>query len=394
MSRSREARLPFRRTPGPDKSAYLTTPLAFPTLRTKAGGLVALAKAPAKGGLARLKRVPPFWRCLNPSLAGALSEQRLNLWLLVLTAKKMPYRVVRAKTSLIYVPCMVEQLALNDITAVEKERPVPIFVPPVRDNMAGVALFLALFFVWHGLRFQWFGQMLPSPPFPATPSSWAALYGLDMPRFRDMHELWRAVTALTLHADDAHLFSNLGFGLIFLTALCRRGGLGLGILLTVLGGICGNSLNALLQPVTDALSPWQHGGTRHVISIGFSTALFASLGALCAQNASDILAHQKRFAHLLPQEQALLPVLLKRLGMPLAAGLALLGILGGGSEAKTDYAAHIWGFFCGAAVCCAALPLERLVFALPKPQQARAQGLLLALALALPCLCWVYAVMQ
>ncbi|MDL2207982.1 rhomboid family intramembrane serine protease, partial [Desulfovibrio sp. OttesenSCG-928-M16] len=160
------------------------------------------------------------------------------------------------------------------------------------------------------------------------------------------------------------------------------------------GGISGNSANALLQPLTDYLNPMRHGEIRQVLSMGFSTALFASVGALCALNISDMLGHQKRFAHLQQGRGKWWPVLLKRLVLPFAAGLALLGILGGGGEAKTDYAAHIWGFFCGLAVTFATLPLKRLVFTLPAGPQKKAQGLLAALTLALLCLCWLYALLN
>ncbi|MDL2207926.1 hypothetical protein LJB82_04310, partial [Desulfovibrio sp. OttesenSCG-928-M16] len=209
MNRKREVRLPFV-----PKSGHSPAGPAQRILRRQSGGLARLTKAPGRGGLTRRKGALPYWRNLNTALAKGrpVSEQRLNLWLLVLTAKHMPHRLIGAGGSpRLYVPCLYEGLALHDIRAVEQERSAPLFVPPAHDNAPWVLAFLLLLFVWHGLRFQWFGALLPAPPFPATPGLWPALFGLDMPRFREAHEIWRAVTALTLHADDAHLFGNLGF---------------------------------------------------------------------------------------------------------------------------------------------------------------------------------------
>ena len=315
----------------------------------------------------------------------AVPERRVNLWLLVLTAKKIPHRFFPGSASpRLYVPALWEGIALHEIRAVEAERGIPAFVPPVRNNVWGVIAFLFLLMVWHGLRNQWFVFHLPVPPFPATAAEWSPLFGLDVYKFRSLHEWWRAITALTLHADDAHLFSNLGFGLIFFIPLCRRAGLGLGIALAVLGGILGNAANALFK---DA----------HVISIGFSTALFAGVGALCALNASDIFRHHARHAGHAGAE--FLASVGRKVVLPLAAGLALLGLLGGGGEAKTDYAAHIWGFAMGVAVTMALEPVERRIFSLPLLPDGRlpggaqraVQAALLAGVLAVFTAFWAYA---
>lgn len=305
-----------------------------------------------------------------------MPERRVNIWLLVLAAKKIPHRFFSGATSpRLYVPPLWEGVALQEIRAVEAERGIPNFVPPASNNIWGVFFFLLLLLVWHGLRNRWFIFSLPVPPFPDLSARWSPLYGLDVYKARSLHEWWRTVTALTLHADDAHLFSNLGFGLIFFIPLCRRAGLGLGIALAVFGGICGNVANALFKE-------------PHVVSIGFSTALFAGVGALCALNASDIFRHHMRHAGHVGTE--LYASLGRKVLLPLAAGLALLGLLGGG-EARTDYAAHICGFVMGFVVTFAAGPLERRVFALPGHTQRAAQAGLFAAVLALFCLFWAYA---
>ena len=356
----------------PDKRAVL---------RTKSGGFLALRRPLASGGLRKRPPAPFFWRSLTFSLTEneAVPQGRLNDWLLVLTAKKIPHRYFPSgQRPRLYVPPLREAAALYEIRAFEAERPLPVFVPPARDNIPGVLAFLLLLLIWHGLRWDWFGFALPAPPFPENAPAWSPAFGLDMYRFRVQHEFWRAVTALTLHADDAHLFSNLGFGLLFLIPMCRRAGLGLGLLLTVLAGVLGNVGNSFVKEA-------------HVISIGFSTALFGAVGALCGLTGGDIFRHLRRFAHMSPQAGNTVLTLARRLLLPLAAGLALLGILGGGGEAKTDYSAHIFGFCGGILTTLAALPLERRMFALPEARQRRTQALLFVCAPGLLAAAWAYA---
>jgi membrane associated rhomboid family serine protease len=143
---------------------------------------------------------------------------------------------------------------------------------------------------------------------------------------------WRAVTALTLHADAQHVLGNAIGGSLFLSAVHRRLGPGLGTL-TVLGaGTAGNVMNAL----------WYGAGHR---SIGASTAVFAAVGVLAAV---QVLLNRRDargwFATL----------------GPLAGGLVLLGMLG--ANPNTDVRAHGFGFLAG------------LVLGLPAALLARRQG--------------------
>lgn len=77
-------------------------------------------------------------------------------------------------------------------------------------------------------------------------------------------EPWRAVTALTLHADLAHLLLNALAAMFLLPLACEFWGTGAGLWLTLLAGALGNLAEAVL------------GGPT--ISVGASTALFAALG--------------------------------------------------------------------------------------------------------------------
>jgi membrane associated rhomboid family serine protease len=129
---------------------------------------------------------------------------------------------------------------------------------------------------------------------------------------------WRCVTALCLHADVPHLAGNIFFGLVFGVFVCQLIGNGVGWLLIVLGGTLGNGLNALIQ------------GSGHR-SLGASTAVFAALGMLVACSFQQ--AHTQRRSRILRWA-------------PLAAGLALFGLLGVEGE-NTDVFAHVTGILCG-----------------------------------------------
>jgi len=122
-------------------------------------------------------------------------------------------------------------------------------------------------------------------------------------------EWWRAATALTLHADLAHVAANAVAIAIFLGAVARRLGPALATWLALAAGVVGNVLTALVA----------RGG--HV-SIGASTAVFAALGTLSA-----------------------LQVPRRRAWLTLGVGVALLGFLGTGVRA--DLLAHLFGFAAG-----------------------------------------------
>jgi len=133
-------------------------------------------------------------------------------------------------------------------------------------------------------------------------------------------EYYRVVTALFLHSDDVHLAGNMMGLFVFGTAVCAVTGWGVGWLMILLCGACGNLVNA-----------WMHESAH--VSIGASTAVFGAVGILTGY---QILSHSRLSA---------------RLGAalaPLACGLALLGMLGS-AGVRVDIMAHLFGFFCGLA---------------------------------------------
>lgn len=129
---------------------------------------------------------------------------------------------------------------------------------------------------------------------------------------------WRAVTALCLHADPAHFLSNLVIGGFIVVWLIEETGPGAGWFLILFTGAAGNYLNALA-----------HGYDGH-LSIGASTAVFGALGALCGIRA--VKSGKSG--------------LLKEAARTVAAGLALLAMLGSGKE-RVDTGAHLFGFVAG-----------------------------------------------
>lgn len=175
-------------------------------------------------------------------------------------------------------------------------------------------------------------------------------------------EWWRSITALTLHGDTAHLFGNLGMGLLFAWLALPLMGAGLTWSLTVAGGAMGNLLNA-----------WIYRGTGHA-TIGASTAVFALLGILVACQTVRNARHAERTRWW-------------RVLAPLGAGLAFLAWLGVGNPEdpgyNTDYMAHLCGLLCGmvlgalAGAATTAPPETRLWHWLPLPALATAWWLAL-----------------
>ena len=132
---------------------------------------------------------------------------------------------------------------------------------------------------------------------------------------------WRNWTALTLHVDLQHLFSNLAFGALFGLLAGRILGGGVAWFSIVLAGALGNAVNALIRDSDHS-------------SIGASTAVFAALGIL--------VAHALR-----PRSNSTENAL--RRWRPLIGGVLLLALVGVGGE-RTDVVAHVTGFFSGVVI--------------------------------------------
>lgn len=175
-------------------------------------------------------------------------------------------------------------------------------------------------------------------------------------------EWWRAITALTLHADVEHIVANIATGLVFSAFLVPLLGPGVAWFSIVLSGVFGNLLNA-----------WFYRRESHA-SIGASTAVFGALGILVAwQVTARVLAIRKFRAW--------------ELIVPVGAGLALLGYLGAGdAQARTDFMAHFWGFVAGAVLGAGIAGLR-----LEKRTTPAMQRVLAVVAVTLPVAGWLLA---
>jgi rhomboid protease GluP len=148
---------------------------------------------------------------------------------------------------------------------------------------------------------------------------------------KDGGEWWRTITALTLHADVAHLLGNLAFGIPYGFFAGQLLGVGRAWLSILLAAALGNLLDAALM-------------STHQTTIGASTAVFAMLGLVAAYSWRTAAAGRWAYR-----------------AAPLVAAVALLAITGVGGE-QTDVVAHLAGFLAGAAVGTvqAHLPARRL----------------------------------
>lgn len=132
-------------------------------------------------------------------------------------------------------------------------------------------------------------------------------------------EIWRTITALTLHVDVGHLLANLGFGTVFGLLAGQLLGPGIAWGTVLIAAASANLLNSFIQPAMHS-------------SIGASTAVFATLGLLAAYAWRRRAADGGRWAYR---------------WAPLVAGIILLAFTGAGGE-RTDVLAHLTGFVMGA----------------------------------------------
>lgn len=269
---------------------------------------LASADAPADDGLADADPAAP----LGPSFVALRPRGRRELqgWTLVLEAEGWAYQVLRDADGrpLLVLPADQAEAAAASLRAWREENRPPQPLPPSRGHPGAWRLGLAWTILLTGL-FALSGE-------PAGGSAWqregAALAGRLL-----SGEPYRALTALTLHADLGHLLANLFSGALLAMAVASALGPGLGALALVGAGAGGNLLAAMLRPEGQA-------------SIGASTAVFGAVGLL-AGLAWD-RRHRAGWAG-------------QRLWLPLAAGLGLLALLG--TNPDTDVLAHALGLVAG-----------------------------------------------
>lgn len=200
--------------------------------------------------------------------------------------------------------------------------------------------------------------------------NWWAAGRIAADRVRE-GELWRAMTALTLHVDLSHLAGNLLFGCLFGIVASQSLGPGLVWAGALLAGFLGNLINVALQE--DSFR-----------AVGASTAVFGILGLMSLFEALRRDSPGTRT--------------LRSLG-PILGGAVLLGFLGmGGGEStgaldggapppsRVDVGAHAFGFLVGGVLGALAAWTR-----LPDRVGPRNQHLLAALALVPLAVAWLLA---
>jgi len=268
-------------------------------------------------------------------------------WALVLVAEGLSPHVRAAREGFVLGVAVEEaERAAAALSAYERENPAE---PQQDEERAGsgpvwvgigVAVALIGFFVLTGAR--------------SAMEQWFVRGSADAERIL-LGEVWRTVTALTLHADLGHVAANAVAGALFVGAVCRVLGPGLGCALVLLAGAGGNFLNAAFH------------GSQH-ISVGASTAVFGAVGVLAGL---AVVRHRRKRARG------------RRMWVPFAAGLALLAMLGMGKG--VDLWAHLFGFLVGSLLGIL------IAFAVPRRPGRGVQWALGGGALAVVMWCWALA---
>jgi rhomboid protease GluP len=266
--------------------------------------------------------------------------EQVRTWALVLDSQGVPYRVEREGDDwqLVVHPRDAQRAAAALAAYTAENAPAPVQRRPVARAWAvgavGTAVALILFALVTG---------------PWTPGSvWFAAGEADGSLIQS-GQLWRTVTALTLHADLGHVLANALGVALFGGALGSVLGPGVALVLMLVAGAVGNGLDVLIRS-----APYE--------GVGASTAVFGAVGLLAGIQVAEPWAdaHRRRMA--------------------LLAGFLLLVLLGMGQQ--SDVLAHILGSCVGVPMGVAAAKVFR------QPPAWPAQLAWAAAALALVLWAW------
>ncbi|MCZ6479412.1 MAG: rhomboid family intramembrane serine protease [candidate division NC10 bacterium] len=269
-------------------------------------------------------------------------------WALVLIAEGLSPSMQRSSEGYVLgVPAEEAERAVAILSSYERENPVE---PHEGDEAAGYAHVVTALAVAGSLVVFFFVTGAGD-----SMVHWFQRGSADVERIL-RGELWRTVTALTLHADIGHVLANAIAGAVFLAAVSRALGPGLGCAVVLLAGAGGNYVNALFH------------GSFHV-SVGASTSVFGAVGVL---GGLGVVRRRRKGAR-------------GRLAwMPIVAGLALLAMLGMGGV-RVDLWAHLFGFLVGGVIG------VLVAFPVPRPPGLRVQWVLGGATLAVVLYCWTLA---
>ena len=165
-------------------------------------------------------------------------------------------------------------------------------------------------------------------------------------------EVWRTITALTLHAHLAHVLGNAAACVVLIPPVSQALGPGTGLWVLLLAGAAGNALTAFV-----------HGAPHN--SVGASTLTFGAIGVLAAQ--AFVARWRGRSTR-------------RRSWVVIVASLLLLSMLGTAEGA--DVLGHVFGLLAGAVI--------GLVVGLARPRAFAPpiEWALAAAAMALVVACW------
>ena len=284
--------------------------------------------------------------------ASTRSREKADIWSLVLWAMNIFHEVTRDDEGFhINVNADDLEAARRELADYEDENSnwpqseKPIGNRPLSTSQPPTIMLMGTLLLIYAVTGPWSGG-----------SPWFANGAVMGDRILVHHEWWRVVTGLTLHANSVHLLGNVLIGGFLVHFLMRSIGAGLGLSLLLFCGAAGNSINIMA-----------HGPDHN--SVGFSTAVFATIGILTGRQC--IL--KKNVA------RTVLP--------PLAAGLGLLAMLGSSGE-HTDLGAHLFGLLVGvvAGIILALIPgIDKLI------ANRRLQTIMLFVGLGFMTLCWTLA---
>ena len=188
---------------------------------------------------------------------------------------------------------------------------------------------------WAGLLFDarsllWFAALALFYWFQATARTDLRFAGA-VDRAAVLHgEWWRLFTAITLHADIAHLATNSAIGVVFLGLAMACFGGGNALLLSFMGGALGNVATLLAHD-----SPFR--------SLGASGMVMAALGMLTAHSVA-FSRHEKRTVWI---------------GRGALAGGLLVVLLG--FSPRSDVVAHVGGFAAGVVTGIVAMVFRKIL---------------------------------
>ena len=263
--------------------------------------------------------MPPGDDALDPEFRLAETTAQANEWALVLFSAGIPSRVVRVshgfalqvhRGNVERAEVELRAYLAENAEAAKAEAEKPPLVEVTGALPVNAALIVSLAMLgFYGVT----GPSRPDVLWFSAGSAHATLIRAG--------ELWRTVTALTLHSDFTHLIGNGLFGAFFLAAVGRSIGPGVALGLVILAGAGGNFVNAFLR------------SSAHV-SIGASTAVFGAVGVLSGFGIVRRVQRGDRW---------------RLVFVPFAAGLGLLAMIGTG-DGRVDVFAHLFGLLVGVVV--------------------------------------------